>query len=228
MADPDNERKSGKTTSEEITQQECTDEKLTEPLDVPDMQEDAPKRLNRPYFQRLRTEWNSEQKMILQRVHGRVEKEIKAEFSDAFEIMYEIYDVVRDRDPDEESGDLWLRTPPGSYVEDWSRLNSRQRERFMFLITTRLFEWEQRTSRINFEALFAKAEWEQSFATGFESLPTISATRPTVDDRTQRARRTSSDDYYFALIKTYYSRRADAIVRTMSAITQRIKDVHTA
>jgi hypothetical protein len=223
MADPHNIRKSGKTTSEEVTKEECTEEKLTEPLGDATMEDDSP-RLKRPYFQRLRTDWTSDQKIMLQRIHNKVEKEIQSVFSDAFSIMFELYDVVRVRDENAEDDEIWQKNESGSYVEDWSKLNHRQRERFLFLITSRLFTWEQQASSLNFEALFAKAEWEQSFATGYESLP---GTRPTIEDRTSRARLKSQDDYYFALMRTYFSRRADAVVRSMQGISQRIKDMHT-
>lgn len=225
MADPQHLRKSGKTTSEEMTKEVAKE--FDRPLVDPDIEGDSP-RFKRPYFQRLRTDWDSEQKIILQRVHGKVEKEIRVLFSEAFDIMYELYAVVRTSNDDEEAEDPWLKNEYGSYVEDWGKLNHKQRERFLFLITTRLFTWEQQAASLNFDALFAKAEWEQSFATGFESLPPISSTRPTVDDRTHRGRLHSQDDYYFALIRTYFSRRADAVVRSMSAISQRIKDVHMA
>jgi hypothetical protein len=225
MADPQNIRKSGKTTAEEVTKEECTEEKLTEPLGTVGMEVEPHRdRLVRPYFQRMRTEWNSDQKMVLQRVHHRVEKQIQEVFAEAFDIMIELYDVVRTRVVDVDADDVWEKTSSGAYREDWGKLTHKQRERFLFLITTRLFTWEQQAAGLNFEAVFAKAEWEQSFATGYESLP---GTRPTIEDRTSRARLTSQDDYYFALMRTYFSRRADAVVRSMSGLAQRLKDVHT-
>jgi hypothetical protein len=223
MADPQNLRKSGKTTSEEVTKDECTEEKLTEPLGDTDMEGDSP-RFKRSYFQRLRTDWTPDQKIVLQRIHHKVDKEIQHVFSDAFDIMLELYSVVRIQDEDEDAEDIWLKSDSGAYIEDWGKLNHKQRERFLFLITTRLFTWEQQAASLNFDALFAKAEWEQSFATGYESLP---GTRPTIEDRTSRARIKSQDDYYFALMRTYFSRRADAVVRSMINFCQRLKDVHT-
>ena len=224
MVDPKNIRKSGKTTAEEKTKEVAED--IDRPLGDPSMEGDPKRdRVKRPYFQRLRTEWTSDQQIMLQRIHLKVEKEIGEFFADAFEIMFELYDVVRTKLPeDDDTEEIWEKTPSGAYREDWGRLTHKQRERFLFLITTRLFTWEQQAASLNFEALFAKAEWEQSFATGFESLP---GTRPTVDDRTQRARLESQGDYYFALMRTYFSRRADAVVRTMSGLGQRLKDVHT-
>lgn len=228
-SDPQGVRKSGKTQSEEITKEVA--KHVDEPLgDVPaTMDTDSP-RLKRPYFQRLRTEWNSEQKIVLQKIHGKVQKNIQTVFADAFDVMFELYSVVRtplgegEEDP-EDPQELWVRTSSGAYVEDWGKLTHRQRERFLFLITTHLFTWEQQAASLNFEALFAKAEWEMSFATGYESLP---GTRATIEDRTARARLQSQEDYYFALMRTYFSRQADAIVRSMTGLAQRLKDVHTA
>lgn len=224
-ADPKNVRKSGKTTSEEITKEvAATFDQVAGDASM----EGDPKRdrLRRPYFQRLRTEWTSEQQIMLNRIHHKVEKQIEEVFHDAFEILFELWDVVRTRLTDEdEPGELWEKLPSGSYREDWGKLTHKQRERFLFLITTRLFTWEQLAAHLNFDALFAKAEWETSFATGYESL---TGTRPTIEDRTARARLVSQEDYYFALMRTYFSRRADAVVRSMGAIAQRLKDVHTA
>lgn len=226
-------RKSGKTTGEEITAEERR--RAFEPLPA-GKDDDETRKLKSPLLQRVRIDWNPDQQVIIQRVHATVDRRIVESFSEAYAIMYEIYELVRTPQTDVNGNvicdhhgmPVWKKNPSGSYDEDWSNLTHRQRERFLFIISTRMFDWEQRAQEAWAEAMFAKGYWEQSFAEGFESLPSISATRPTVDDRTQRARRVSGEDYYFALVVTYFSRKADAIVRSLRGLEQRIKDIHTA
>lgn len=226
-------RQSGKTTTQEIAQEQrkTAFEQLPAGTDDGETQ-----RLKRPFLHRIRKDFTHDQSMVMQQVHTAVDNSIKEVFGDAFDIMAEIYLIVREQEFDKDGDPLfdqyrlpvWKKNASGSYIEDWSKLGHRVRERFLFLITTRLFEWEQRVQEAWVESMFAKALWEQTFAEGFESLPAISATKPTVDDRTQRGRVVAGEDYYFALVATYYSRRAEAIVRSMQSLAQRIKDVHTA
>lgn len=231
MSDPDNIRASGKTTSEEVTKEIA--DAADDPVEA-ELPEEREKSFQTPGFSRLRLNWHGPDAQMIATMHEVVDNKLTQHFADAYSIMNEIYDLVRKkvREPDgsirkdSHGFDVWERGLTGSYTEDWDKLNFRQRERFLFLITTRLVEWEQVAAGAWAEAMMSKAIWEESFATGFESLPPISATRPTVDDRTQRGRLESKEDRYFAIYCTYYSRKADALVRNMSGIAQRLKDVH--
>ena len=165
-------------------------------------------------------------------MHTVVTQRIGQRFSDAFEIMYEIYDEVREPEmvngvpkTDEFGMTEWKVNAAGKYIEDWSKITLRQRERFLYLITTRLFDWTQRAAELWGESMMAKALWEEAFAIGFESLK---GGRPTIDDRRARGTRESAQDRYYAILTAYYSRKADAIVRVMELLSQRLKDVHTA
>lgn len=227
----DNFRASGKTPAEEVTKEVAAEaEKLIEP----ELPEEREKSFQTPGFSRFRMNWHGPDAQMIASMHEVVDRKLAEHFSDAYTIMYEIYDLVRkkvrlpggDIAKDAHGLEIWARNENGNYQEDWDLLNFRQRERFLFLITTRLFEWEQVAAGTWAEAMMSKAIWEESFAKGFESLEPISATRPTVDDRTNRARLESKEDRYFAIFATYYSRKADALVRNMILLSQRLKDVH--
>ncbi len=186
-------------------------------------------------FQRLRTDWNSADRETIDEVRAFVDQQITDVFSDAFLISYEIYDKVRERVQvtNIKTGEMtdvmgtdglpeWRRNPDGSYVEDWSKIHQRDRDRYLYLITTRLFEWEQSNADIWGEALFAKAQWEEAFATGFDS---ISDPKATVDARAARANRLAAEHRYLAVFKSMYSKKAEAVVRSMSLLGQRFKDL---
>lgn len=228
----ENKRASGHTPAEEVTREESREaDKPTAP-ELPDERE---RRFRTPGFSRMRTDWRGPDAVIMTAVHNAVNRRIAHEFSDAYSIMHELYDVVREPvvegdEPvvDEYGWPVWRQTPTGNFVEDWSRLTSKERERFLYQLTTRLFDWSQRAAEGWGESMMAKVIWEESFAAGYESLPPISATRPTIDDRTNRARLVSSEQRYFAVFLAYYSRKADSIVRNLELLAQRLKDVHTA
>src|SRR5690606_17125557 len=114
---------------------------------------------------------------------------------------------------------IWHKTPSGSYEEDWSRLTRKEKENLLFTITTRLFDWQQRAADAWGESMFAKAVWEERFARDFNAAMT-----GTVEDRRAHGNREAADEKYFAIFVTLYSRKADAIVRTMELLAQRIKD----
>lgn len=194
-----------------------------------DLHEDRTRENRTPGFSRMRTDWTGSDAIVVAQVTGIVDNRILMNFADAYSVMHELYEVVREPVTDAEGTILkdahgftiWRRNGSGAYVEDYSRLTTKDRESLLFQITTRIFEWEQRAADAWGEAMFAKAQFEERFALTFASAP---GTRPTVDDRTQHARSEAREERYFAIFQSLYSRKAEAIVRSMTLLSQRLKD----
>lgn len=191
--------------------------------------EDETRELKTPGFSRMRTEWSKDDNGKINDLRMIVDKQILRLFPDAFVIMNDVWEIVREQEFSPETGEVktdwhglpvWRRTDAGSYIEDYSLLTDRQKENFLFQITMGLFEWKQTSADLWGEAMFAKAQWEEALAWGF-STPTG---RLTVEDRTQKGRIHSQDERYFAIFRTLLSRRADAIVNSLELLGQRIKD----
>jgi hypothetical protein len=219
-------RASGQTTAEEVMPDAVG--QLDKPVDT---EPEKPLNLTRA-FQRMRTDWNSKDRETIQSVKSTVDQQILEDFRDAYALMFEIHNTVRLQVVDQATGEvksdgyglpLWQQNRDGTYIEDWDRIKRKERERFLHIIITRMFEWEQTAADIWGEAIFAKAQLEEAFATGFDS---IADPKATVDARTARANKLSADHRYLAVYKSYYSRKADAIVRTMLGLSQRLKDLH--
>jgi len=227
MVDKDQRRQSGKTGGDEIVEEASKD--LDQALNV-ELPEERERRFRSPGFARMKLGLSQEDREVMDRVHGLVNQRIDTVFADAFAIMHELFDLVRERVPEDGGIDefglpVWKRTESGMFMEDWSRLTSRQREHYLYLITTRLFEWTQQQTESWAEAMFAKAAWEASFSAGYESLD---GSKPTIGDREARGRLQSLEDKYYAIFVTYLSRKADAVVKTMELLGQRLKDVHVS
>jgi hypothetical protein len=195
-----------------------------------DLHEDRTRENRTPGFSRMRTEWESADAAVVASVMGIVQNRIVANFASAFAIMNELYEIVREPVYDGNGEILkdaygftiWRQTPSGSYMEDYSRLGHKERENLLFEITTNIFAWEQAAANAWGEAMFAKAQFEERFALTFQDTP---GSRPTVDDRTQHARSEAREERYYAIFQSLYSRKADAIVRSMQLLGQRLKDV---
>jgi hypothetical protein len=184
-----------------------------------------------PGFQRMRLDWNTADREVLNRAKFAVEGRLLKEFPDAYRMMYRIYDVVRTKVADE-NGEIqldsfgfpkWEHSPVGGYLEDFTKLGIRQKEDFLFAITTHLFEWQQLAADSWGEAMFAKAQWEERFSIGFEAPMS-----GTVEGRTAAGRLDSREERYFALYCSMYSRKVDALIHSLELIGQRIKDSMTA
>lgn len=231
MVAKDQSRANGKTAGEEIVKELSEEFEQPASVELPDERE---RKFKSPGFSRMRTEWRGEDAAMMGAVHAAIDRLIENSFEDAFAIMHEVYDTVREPVLDPQTGEpqrdaygltVWKQTPTGLYEEDWSRLTYKQRERFLYLITTRLFEWTQRAAASWAEAMFAKAKWEDAFSLGYESLDNPKAT---IGDREARAKVASRDDRYFAIYMSYYSKKADSIVRSLELLSQRLKDVHVS
>jgi len=221
-------RASGKSAGEEVAAEEAA--ALTEPMEQEVLPEERNRRHFTPGFARMRTEWHDH--ATVARVHSAVEARIMHNFAEAFQVMSEIYDIVRepvlhaDDTPvrDVHGFIVWKRNATDTgFVEDFTKITVRQREHLLFKITTSLFNWEQAAAEAWAEAMYAKAIWEESFAVGFDAPMT-----GTVDDRRAAGTKVSGDDKYFAVFVSAYSRRADAIVRSMERLSIRLKDVMTS
>lgn len=218
-------RASGQTAAAEEAK-EATDD-LDQPMEH-DLPEDRPRSRHRtPVFARMRTEWNREDHLVVQRAQVAVDERIQRAFAGAFEVMNEVYDIVREPEVDD-GGEVirdrwgwpvWARNDYGGFVEDFTRLTVKQKEHLLFKITTRIFEWEQAAADAWGEAMLAKAAFEEQFAIGFDK-----SSKGTVDDRKAQGNLEAREERYFAIFVSTYSRKADAIVRSLTLLGQRLRD----
>lgn len=183
-------------------------------------------------FARMRTNWTSEDRDVIDAAKAQAEREVMMEFGDAYRVLNNFYQLVREPEvtpqgihvKDDYGFQKWRKDPTGMYVEDWSQLTERDKESILFGITTRLVLWEQTAAEWWGEAMFAKALWEDRFATSHQDTSAMENKRPTMDDRTQHAQANARDQRYFAIYMSMRSKKADAIVRAMERLSQRIKD----
>lgn len=222
-------RASGETPASEVAHEQATDPRTD--LETPaaaDLDVERQQMFEALGFSRMKLDWSGDGRAMMDRIKSAVDGAILRHFADAYAVMSDVYDVVREPAVNETTGEIqrdpfgfviWRRSPTGAYMEDWSRLSIRQREDFLYRITTALFEWEQRAADLWGEAMFAKAIWQENFATAYDKPYS-----GTIEDRTARGNIESSEDRYFAIFLSLLSRRADSIVRTMGLLGQRIKD----
>ncbi len=222
-----NNRASGKpaaTEEGEKSADDATVEPKSEEIDV-----EREEWFRAPGFQRMRTSWEGDDKRQMDRVQGLIDRVVLETFRDAYAVMSDIYDLVREPEVNETTGEalldalgfqVWKKNPlTGSYHEDWSLLSVRQREDFLFRITTSLFDWEQRAADLWTRAMFSKGMFVEKFSIEYDAP--ISGT---IDDRNARGNKEAAEDRYFALMNSAISRKADALVRSMTTLQLRIKD----
>ena len=210
-------------------------EAMTEEIEQ-QLPEERARHWRTPGFSRMRFTWaTTEDEVVIRRAQAEVERAIQEMFSDAFVIVSRIFDIVRESEVDaagatviDEHGlPVWKRLLDGGYNDDFSKLTRKQREDFMFMITTNLFLWEQRAASVWGDAMFSKAQFEERFAVAYDEPGEIRG-RDTVEGRTARANAAAAEDRYFAIFLSVLSRRADAVVRSLDRLGQRIKDSLTA
>lgn len=214
-------RASGKTGG--VEQAELAAEDLECYPDTEVLPEERDRDFTHLSFARMRVDWSGEDRGMVARIHDVVQGRMLEMFSDAYGVMYELWDIVREVDHDENGearrdrfGSVVYRVRPGGgYYEDWSLLTSRQRENFLYQITSSLFTWEQRSVDLWGEAMFAKAKWVERRSIEFDA-----PMAGTVQDRDAVADIKSMDERYFGLFLTLLSRKAEALVRAMNGIVR--------
>jgi hypothetical protein len=221
----DVKRASGMEAADEEAKEAA--EALTESLAVETPEERA-RKWRSPSFARMRTSWrNADESQVVNAAKTVVHRRIINDFSDAYAIMNDLFDIVREPvldakgepEVDAHGFKVWAKTPLGAYKEDFSKLTGKQKEHFFMAITTRLFAWEQIAADLWAESMYAKAVWEERFAIQYRQ-----PVDDTVDGRNAYANEQAADEKYFALFTTHYSKRADAIVRVMNMLALRLRD----
>lgn len=199
----------------------------------PDPAPDRTRRFSSVGFSRMRTRWNTDEAPIIDSAKAQAEHELMIEFADVYRILNRLYEIVREPLRDADTGEVvrdrhgfavWARDDFDMVREDWTRLTERDKENFLHQITTRLVMWEQKAADFKGEALFAKALWEERFAAAFTGSPQVDGKRPTVDDRTQNGQMEAREQRYLAIYMTVRSNKAEALVRSMDRLGQRLKD----
>jgi hypothetical protein len=229
--EPEKIRVSGRTAAEEAALLAAAE--AEDPVNPELPEERARTEFKTPGFSRMQLGMDSDSRAVMAMVHDTVEQTIFTEFYDLYLVLHELYELVRtpvmDGDlPRREPGTgltVWARNETGAFIEDWGKLGGKERERFLFLINTRIFEWQEKRDRMWADSMYAKTRWEEAFAIGWRDCE---SGKRTEGDRTSAGRLGSVEERYYAIFVTYLSRRADSLVRNMEQLAQRIKDVHTA
>jgi hypothetical protein len=216
-------RASGSTGGE--TEAKALSEANMEPL-TPSAPER--RRFASPAFQRIRVVWEHEDAETVSRLKAAVERRMADEYADAYRVLNDVWDIVRrpkldgDGDPvrDLHGMVVWEVDRYGRHLEDWTNLTMRKREDLMYSITTHLAVWEQQAADAWSEAMFARARWEEEFAVNFDEAPGL---KETVDSRTQYAQRHAADARYFAVFLAAYSRKAEALVKSIERLSYRLE-----
>ena len=226
---PTDRRQSGEAQVDEVTVAESErNDEAEQPVEDPARSDNSPMGIFASTgLRRMKFAWNGEDAQIVSQAQAAVDERVRYSFRDAYQIMHDLFMLVRKQEVDgngEAKRDphgwpIWERTASGGFVEDWTALTRKQKEDFLFQITTRLFAWEMAAADAWGEAMFAKAQWEERFAISYDAPVT-----GTIQDRTAKGRIGATEERYFAIFLTLYSRKADAIVRTLGLLGQRLKD----
>lgn len=222
-------RASGETQASEVAKDLVAEADETIETDITASLDPPRGKFRTPGFARMRTEWRGEDAKVLAAAQNTVEEMVRENFRDAFLILNDLFERVREPDADRFTGEIlrdrfgwtiWRRNEFGDYIEDWSRLTRKEREEFLFRITTRLFDWEQRAADAWAQAMYAKTMWEEKFSIDYDA-----PVAGTIEDRTAVGRKGAIEERYFAILVTHYSRRAESLVRTMNNIALRLRDI---
>lgn len=184
-------------------------------------------------FSRMRTSWNPGEQEVIDAAKAQADRELTHEFGEIYRILEKVFEIVRMAVRDHDTGApvtdrhgliVWQTDHLGMVIEDWSRLTERDKDGLIHEITTHLVLWEQKAADFWAEAMFAKALWEENFAITFVETPLVENKRPTVEDRTQNAQVAAREQRYLAIYMSVRSKKAESLVRSMSLLSQRLKD----
>lgn len=182
---------------------------------------------------RMRTTWGDDDAARIEIVKAEARRVLREDFKVAYVVMERLHRRVRTPLADPETGEIraypdgtpmWETDEDGVPAEDWGAITSLDREQLLWMISTWLYEWELKAVDAWAEAMFSKVAWEEMFARGFVAMPgSQPVSKPTIHDRTQWGQQYSADERYLAVFKSYLSKQADAVVRSMNRILRMLE-----
>lgn len=188
-------------------------------------------------FSRMRTNWAGDDDRKVAELEALSDRIIRRRFSVAFAVEARIWRSVRKQKFDRATGAYltyedgtpqWERDEYGDVVEDWGLLSDTDRSALLMSIATHMFEWELAKAAMWAEAMYAKGEWEETFSKGYTALPGhVVSGKPTIEDRTHWAQKNAAEARYFALFQSGLSRKADAIVKSMTSLQRVLTETRT-
>jgi hypothetical protein len=219
-------RASGKSAGTEVAERE--EKELLEEM-VQTLPEDDPRSaMSSLGFTRMKLDFTRDERVQMDRIKAIVDGIITRRFMDAHALMNDLFDTVRTHEVNPDTGEMmrdgfglpvWVRTATGAPEEDWSRLTRKQREDFLFRITTQIYRWEQEKADLWGEAMYAKAMWTEEFSIEYDR-----SMSGTIEDRTAAANRRAAEAKYFAIFSGQISKKADGIVRSMRDLSKVLTD----
>jgi hypothetical protein len=222
---PTNERASGRTSGEESAQEVAEEQdgplEQSKGLDI-----DRKRAFRTPGFSRIRTDWTPEEASVFAMAKNWADKKLSAEFPDAFRILAKVQAKVRTPLTDQETGEVfkdshglprWVTDEWGVPVEDWDQLTHKEKDDLLYQIVTKLFAWEQRSQDAWHDAMLSRGVWEEMYAIKYDEPGS-----GTMGEREAVGRMGAIDERYKAIMLTAYSRKAEALVRSMERIYRTI------
>lgn len=184
-------------------------------------------------FSRMQTDWRGEDRDSISMIRSQANHYVRQRYREAFQLLWDIYVKIREAEHeiDPQTGEVtilkeptgepkWKRDQFGNIVEHWDRMTLREREEYILRISLFLVECQQKAADDWGEAMMAKAYWEENFVLGFRGA------KGTNDHRTNEGKYSAREARYFALFRAWVSRKADALVKSMERLDQRLKDTN--
>jgi hypothetical protein len=216
---PTNERASGRTAGEESAQEVAQEQdaplEQSKGLDI-----DRKRAFRTPGFSRIRTDWTPEEANVFTMAKTWADKKLAQEFPDAYRILAKVQAKVRT--PMTQDGEIlrdhhdnirWVLDEFGVPVEDWDNLTHKERDDLVHQIAVKLFGWEQRAQDAWHDAMLSRGVWEEMYAIKYDE-----PAGGTMGEREAQGRMGAIDERYKAIMLTAYSRKAEALVRSMERI----------
>lgn len=188
---------------------------------------DRTQEVTRAGFSRMRSGWAGDDARMVMELEALSDRIVRSRLAAAFAIIERIQRHVRvpatDRNGEvltyDDGTPQWEKDEWGIPVEQWELLPDTDRLRLIGLIHSHMLEFELVKANIWAEAMYAKAEWEEIFSRGYTALPDhVVSGKPTIEDRTHYSQKNAAQERYFALYQSALSRKADAVVRTLTGM----------
>lgn len=171
---------------------------------------------------KLDIDWSEDERDAVEFIKAKINERVFKDYSEAFALENQLLQKVRTLAPPMPGHQpTWAVNPDGSYIEDWSRIDTGDLERFIQAASAEAFFASQQVIDGYADAVFAKFTYDDAYDEAYAEI--LSGT---IGDKTAKAKRKTLRERWIALYRALYYKKAKEVVDRLDAHVRRAERIY--
>lgn len=171
---------------------------------------------------KIDVDWTEDERDDVDYIKAKIDERIKRDYAEAFALEGAMLAKVRTPLPAVPGKpQAWAMNPDGSYIEDWSRIDTKDLETFIQAASAEAFFASQKMIDGYADAVFAKFTYDDAYDAAYAEI--LSGT---IGDKTAKAKRKTLRERWVALYRALYYKKSKEVIDRLDAHVRRAERIY--